>query len=181
MGKSFFTIEKKDIFYGQNCLESLYGDISTFANNAVTSKGINISGQTLFPLKYHILIQTNTNSILLKYTSGDNLVYTASVLALTWALPPTYYCKKNTYTMYLSGGNLTTTINKWLTQDQVFQSFTLSGGNFTGSIEFRQKSTTSTTADKLIWILSIDTRTQSIQRKICLNIATSWDCLERNK
>lgn len=83
MGKSFFTIEKKDIFYGQNCLESLYGDISTFANNAVTSKGINISGQTLFPLKYHILIQTNTNSILLKYTSGDNLVYTASVLALT--------------------------------------------------------------------------------------------------
>jgi hypothetical protein len=40
-GKNFFTIKNKDIFYGQNCVESLYGEMSSFANNAMTSKGIN--------------------------------------------------------------------------------------------------------------------------------------------
>ena len=149
-GKNFFNLKNKDIFYGQNCVESLYGDVSTFANNAVTSKGIFVSGQTIYPLKYHILIQPSANNIILKYTSGDNIVYTASVLALTGTLPSTYYCQKNTYTMRLSGSDLQVTINKGLSQNGNFQSFILSGKNFTGSVEFRQRNIPSGIVDKLI-------------------------------
>jgi hypothetical protein len=82
--------------------------------------------------------------------------------------------------MYLSGTNFQVTINKGLSQDQNFQSFSLSGKNFTGSIEFRQKNINSGSG-KLIWILSVDKRTQSIQRKICLRLSNKGDCLERNK
>jgi hypothetical protein len=75
--------------------------------------------------------------------------------------------------MSLSGKNLQVTINKGITQDQNMQSFILSGRNFTGEIELRQKNIKTNEPDKLIGIFTIDTRTQSIQRKICLNIATS--------
>lgn len=181
MGRPFFDLKNKDIFYGQNCLESLYGDISTFANNAITSKWIRTGGQVVYPSQYHILIKPSTNSIILSYTSGSS-VYTASLLALTGQLPWAYYCKKSNYLMTLSGGNdLKISINKSLAQDQNFQSFILSWGNFTGSIELRQKSIPAGSPDKLIGTITVDTRTQSIQRKICLNISPQWDCLERNK
>ena len=182
MSRNLFTIKNKDVYYGENCVESIYGNMANYATNAITSKGIISWGITLYPIQYRIDIQPSTNSIIFRYVSGDNLVYTSSILALTGnTMPGGYYCKTSNYTISLSWKELDIRINKGLQQDNNLQSFILSWASFTGSIDFYQFSTTTSEPRKIIGTISVDTRTQIIQRRICLSLDTWGNCLERNK
>jgi hypothetical protein len=96
---------------------------------------------------------------------------TYNEFALTGNISSTYNCKTASYDMKLSWSNLDIIISKWLA------SFTLSWtAGFTWSIDFMQ---CTTTFCKQIGQLIVDTRTQSIQKSLCLTLSwsecTEWD------
>ena len=175
--RNSFQIKDKDVLYGQTCVEDVYGEIDTFVNAAIRSKSLQISGTTFaYPDKYFISLDKDTNSIQLRYQDTWGII-TYRTLALTGNVSPSYYCQTSSYDIVLSGTNLDVTINKGLAQDQNLQSFILSGaGGFTWSVDFMQ---CESSVCKQIGQLVVDTRTQSVQKKLCLtlsgNVCGEWD------
>lgn len=178
--RNMFQIKNKDVAYGQTCVESLYGEIRNFVDAAKRSKGLNSWNVLVYPDQYNIFITPTTNTIQLQYIV-NSLPYIYATRTLTGNTSAQRYCNTSSYDMVLSGNDMTVYINKWLAANAQFQWFILSGaGGFTGLINILQCPTNQPIC-KQLWQLSIDTRTQVIQKKLCLNINTGWLCDEWDK
>lgn len=179
-----FKPKNKDILYGEACVNSIYADISNFMNTSLTSKSIISGWLHIVPDKYYIDINTNNNSILLTYTYNDNN-YIYKQLNLTWNIPPNYYCNTNNYVMIFSGNSSLIEIDKWINwNNPSFKWFSINSWNsFYEKINLNLCPQWNIQYDKCkeIWIYEIDSRTDSIKRKNCLNVNFSWHCEERNQ
>jgi hypothetical protein len=116
------------------------------------------------------------NTIELNYKEGSGWILPYNAFELTGTLSASYNCQTANYDIVLSWPNLAVTINKGLAQNTNFQSFILSGWWFIWSVDVLQ---CKRSVCKQIGQLIVDTRTQSIQKKLCLTLSgsecTEWD------
>lgn len=182
-----FEPKNKDILYWETCVNNIYWDISSFVNNALTSKNILSWVERISPEQYYININPQDNSIILKYKKpNDNTDYILKSLHLTWDMPPNYYCQNNLYTMILSWNETNVIINKWLKENSEFKSFNINNRNsFYEKIFLKlcpyKNGMIDYTKCKEIWLYEVDVSTQNIKRSTCLNTNLSWGCDEWTK
>lgn len=187
MFRNSFKPKNKDILYWEACVNNVYADISSFINNALTSKNILSWSERISPEKYFIIINPNDNTIKLEYQrTNSGTIYIYKQISLTWDMPSNYYCQNNSYTMILSWNSTTVEINKWLIENSEFKSFLINNRNsFYEKIFLKLCPNKKWTIDynkcKEIWIYEIDISTQNIKKSTCLNTATWWNCLERTQ
>lgn len=185
--RNSFKPKNKDILYWEACVNNIYADISSFINNALTSKNILSWNERISPEQYYIDINPDNNTIILDYKKpNDPTSYRYKALNLTWNMPSNYYCENNTYNMILSGNHTTVEINKWLKENSELKSFIINNRNsFYEKIYLKlcpnNKWIINYSLCKEIWIYEIDISTQNIKKSTCLNTATWWNCLERTQ
>jgi hypothetical protein len=99
---SIFQVKNNDMFYGQNCINNIYGNMNSFLDSATRGQSLQVSGNvTVYPDIYYIDIDKDTNTIQLNYQdSGAILTY--NEFALTGNISSTYNCKTASYDMKLS-------------------------------------------------------------------------------
>jgi len=178
--RNSFQIKNKDIVYGQTCIEHLYGEIDNFVKSAIRSQDI-LSGTTsIYPDQYLIYIRPSQNTITLKYiTSGTISDY--HTYQLSGNVPSERYCHTSEYAVSISWSDTLLTINKGLETNSQHQSFRLStAGQFQLTTDILLQNTNGWVY-KHIGQFLIDTRTQALQKKICLSINTGGNCDEWDK
>ena len=178
--RNVFQVKNKDIVYGQTCVENLYGEINNFVKSAIRSQGLNSWGTTVYPDRYVIDILPSQETITLHYII-DNTSYLYESYELTGNIPNQRYCETNDYSIHLSGADNFLTINKGLWTDAQLRSFRLSGSQEFSLTTDILLYNNGSAVGKNIGQFLIDTRTQAIQKKLCLNINTDWTCYERDK
>ena len=173
-----FQLKNKDNLYWQVCVNNLYGNISDFFFAGLTSKSIFSGSEKIFPSIYYVDFNIPDNEIILKYQNSGT-IQNSRVYQLSWNISASYYCMTNSYQIILSWSSTTIKINKWLSQDENLQTLTLSwsASDFTWEVNFMQCGNDNTPCKEL-WKIEMDTRTQNIKKKICLNINGSWSCQE---
>lgn len=181
-----FKPKNKDILYWEACVNSIYADISNFINTALTSKSILSGTSRLMPETYYIDINTNNNSISFIYKrQWNNYIY--KKLNLTWDIASSYYCYTHSYAVVLSGNDSLIEIRKWINWNNLsLKWFSInSWSSFYEKLNLNlcpyENNIIQYNACKEIWIYEIDTRTDNIKRKNCLNVNFSWHCEERNQ
>lgn len=179
--KNIFQIKNKDIIYGQTCIEHLYGEINNFAKSAIRSQNISSGTTNIYPDQYLIYMIPSQNTITLKYIASGTLS-DYRTYQLSWAIPSERYCHTNEYTVIISWSDTMLTINKWLGTNAQHQSFRLSTpGQFQLTTDILLQHTNGGLY-KQIGQFFIDTRTQAIQKRICLVINnTGANCEEWDK
>lgn len=178
--KQLFQIKNKDVVYGQTCIENLYGKINNFAKSAIRSQSIYSWSVAYYPDTYKVEIIPSQNAIALSYIISWT-THIHQTYQLTGNVPTQRYCETNEYIIQLSGNDEVLSINKWLGENNQLQSFWLSGSQHFGTSIDIFLYTNNNPTGKHIGTFIIDTRTQAIQKKLCLNIATWGNCLEWDK
>ena len=178
--KNLFTYQKKELLYGESCINRMFGEINNFLYSAITSKWLYISGVTIYPQQYIINFDTTKNAIILQYNTNTPTTY--KYITMTWAMAQNYYCTNTAYQMFLTGEATTVTINKWLTPNNNMQNFFINTwGIFSWLVKMIFCYTNSSTCKEL-WSYAIDIRTQSIKNKLCTSLDdTNGSCLKRNQ
>ncbi len=185
MFRDSFQPKNKDILYWEACVNNIYADLSSFMNNALTSKNILSWWERISPEQYFININPNNNTIILEYKRpNDNTLYKYKSLDLTWNMPPDYYCQNSMYNMILSWNATNITITKWLKENSEFKSFNINNRNsfyekiFLKLCPYKNNSIQYNKC-KEIWIYEVDVGTQNIKRSTCLETSLSgWSCDE---
>ena len=173
--RNLFQVKNKDVIYGQTCIENLYGDLDNFIKSAIRSQGLNSWGTIIYPDRYVIEILPSQNTITLDYII-DTVSHQYQTYQLTGNIPSQRYCQTNSYSILLSGTDNLLTINKGLGTNAQYQSFRLSwANNFSLTTDIFLYNNGSTEG-KQIGQFVVDTRTQSIQKRLCLNITTGGSC-----
>lgn len=183
--RNIFQIKNKEIVYAQTCVENIYGQINNFAKWAIRSETI-LSGTasgtlSIYPDRYLIYMLPSQNTIRLTYytTTSGSAIY--QEYQLTGNIPNQRNCKSNAYDIILSGTDSVLTINKWLSTNAQHQSFRLSwAGQFSLTTDVMLYINGALTG-KNIAQFQIDTRTEALQKRICLNINTNGNCEEWDK
>ena len=183
--RNSFKPKNKDILYWEACVNNIYSDISSFINNAITSKNILSWNQRVSPEKYYIDINPDNNTINFEYKK-DNNIYEYKKLNLTWDMPPNYYCETNIYTMIMSWNHTIIEINKWLKENSNLSSFIINNRNSLHENIFLKlcpykNNIIQYTECKEIWIYEINTSIQNIRKSTCLNTDSTGNCKERTK
>ena len=182
--RSKFEPGNKDTLYWETCVNNIYWDISSFINNALTSKNILSWVERVSPEKYYININPQKNTIILKYNKpNDNTDYILKELNLTWEMPLNYYCQNNLYTMILSWNETNVTINKWMKENSELKGFNINNRNSFYEKIFLKKCPYKNNSNDLdyekckdLWLYEINVATQNIKRSTCLDINLSWGC-----
>jgi len=174
--RSSFQVKNKDVFYGQACVESIYGEINNFLYAAISSKSINSWWTQIFPDVYNINFDVSNQSISLKYKTTGNPYYTYSDITIS-GQNNIQYCNNNNSTLLLSWDSYEITINKWLQENTTTKAFYLSGVSITGQNIFRWCDGQGNECKNISYFLT-DTRTITIQKHMCLHFDTTGDCLE---
>lgn len=170
-----FEIKNKNIFYGQACVETVYGEINNFLYAGLSSKSLFTWNISIFPDQYTISFDSIQQRIELKYTEKGN-EYTYNTIPFT-GNSNIAYCSSNNYAILLTWKTYEIHINKWLQEDTNLQSFYLTWG-YTWSIwgnEFLLCSL-QWTGCKTIARFESDSRTLSITKQICLNLTNTGSC-----
>lgn len=179
--RNLFQIKNRDVVYGQTCIENLYGSINNFVKWAIRSQTISSGITVIYPDRYIINMLPSQNTISLQYISSG-IIYPYQTYELTGSIPTQRYCQTNGYDILLSGNDDTLTINKWLGTNAQHQSFRLSWANQFSLTTDILLHNTNATIDKHIGQFLIDTRTQAVQKRICLYInTTGGNCEEWDK
>ena len=178
--RNIFQIQNKDVVYGQTCIEHLYGEIDNFVKSAIRSQDISSGATNIYPDQYLIYMIPSKNTIALKYiASGTTTMYRN--YELTGIIPSERYCHTSEYNIIISWNDSMLTINKGLGTNAQHQSFRLSwAGQFQLTTDILLQNTNGGLYKQIGQFL-IDTRTQSLQKKICLSINTGWNCDEWDK
>lgn len=165
--KNNFQINNRDKFFGEACINNIYGDINNYMYAAITSKLIFSGTEKVYPTVYYIDFKSSTNSILFSHQKSTGSIVTQTTMTLTGTnIPSNYNCKSNAYNIVLSWWNFQLKINKWLLEDSNLRSMILSGGGntyFTGEIKFLLTYPNST-GYKELGKFEIDTRIQNIRK-----------------
>ena len=171
--KNLFQIKNRDVIYGQTCVENLYGEINNFVKWAIRSQTISSGTTTIYPDQYLIYMMPSQNTIKLKYiTSGT--IHTYQTYQFTGNIPNQRYCQTSNYNILLSGTDSVLSIMKGLWTNAQHQSFRLSTPNqFTLTTDVILYNNGATIGKNIAQFL-IDTRTQALQKRICLNINSTW-------
>ena len=171
-----FTIKNKDIFYGQACIETIYGEVNNFLYTAMSSKSVNSWWEQIFPDTYSI--QFSGQSITLGYqTSEDTYAIYRDILI---SGNTSNYCNDNTYNILMSGDTYTVYISKWL-QGEQWTNFFLSGASsiHTWGNTFLQCDS-ALTGCKTIAYFESDTKILHIKKQMCLTTNEAGECEERD-
>lgn len=187
--RNVFQVKNKDALYGEACINNLYGEASNYLYSAITSKAITSGDTKIHPDTYYIEFDTSadTNAIRFTYKTGSetHLRKDLSFTGISGDMPSNYNCTTNAYNIILSWASFRTQINKWLTEDANLQSMSLSGrgidrNTFSSEVRFLLTYPGSTWYRELGKFI-VDTRTQSIKSKMCLDINNTWNCNNRNQ
>lgn len=182
-----FKPKNKDIMYGEACVNNIYSDISSFINNALTSKNILSGLNKISPIQYIIDINPNGNTISLKYKESESaFAVSYKQLNLTGNMPPNYYCDTNAYTMILSWNNTIVEINKWFKENSSLKNFNINNSNSLYEKIFlklcpHNNNIVQYDKCKEVWLYEVDVSIQNIKRSTCLNTNSGWNCDERTQ
>lgn len=168
--KHIFFPQSRNLMYGQNCANILYGKVNNFINSAITSKWLYTGGILIFPEYYHIDFNILQNEIAFWYTINW-ITNNHEIFQLSGQEARKEYCQTNEYQIILSWNNQNITITKWLQTKVNNSTFTLLdwwNSKFTWAIylqlcnlDWQQCSTFST--------YITDTRTKHIRHGKCIN------------
>lgn len=175
--RSSFQIKNKDVLYGQACIETIYGEVNNFLHAAVSSKSVNSWGEQIFPSTYIITFDPLRQRIDLWYETSWTFYSLYRSISMTGE--SNNYCSSSSYTIVMHGDTYQIYINKWLQRTQERAFFFLSGINLvsTGANIFLQCDSVGTGC-KTLARFETDIRTINLKKQMCLNVATTGDCLE---
>jgi len=172
--RSVFYVKNKDIFYGQACIESIYGQVNNFLFAGMSSKSINSWWTQIFPNTYSIHFDPDNQKIDLIY--NDDAIYNS--MTISWQ-SNILYCNNNSITIYMSGDNYHIIITKGLQAQQHNKPIYLSGVDFLGRNIFWLCNIEGDDC-KEIAAFTTDTRTINIQKQMCLSFTGAGECYERD-
>ena len=181
--KNFFQIKNKDQYYWQVCVNNIYGQISNFIYQWITSKSIRSWQDLISPEKYSINFDYEQNWIFLNYTTQDWLTWYKNILFLSWNELKKYYCKSETYNIFftwLVGLNIE--FVRWLQEKNAnLDVFKIRDENMieyiTWGIVFLQCDKQNFIC-KNLWEFIFDKRNHSVVNKVCLIWSNTWSCEE---
>lgn len=185
--RNSFNPKNKDIMYWEACVNNIYSDISSFINNALTSKNILSWNKRISPKQYLIDINPNGNTISLKYKESESSeMISYKQLNLTGDILSSYYCDTNAYTTILSWNHTILEINKWFKESLSLKNFNINNSNSLHEKIFlklcpRNNNTIQYEKCKEVWLYKVDVSTQNIKRSTCLNTNSGWACDERTQ
>jgi len=173
--RSAFQNRDRDILYAESCVNKVYWDVNNFVYSAMTSRGLYISWNTIYPDEYNIDMNISTNNILLRYkTQTWTWVYINNILS--GDLLKTSYCSNSNYKITLSWSNLSVKINKSSLQDQNLPIFTLSWWTSLFTWQVKLLLCYIGTNCKELAAIVMDLRTQKAEKKKCLTLTSTWSC-----
>lgn len=174
--RSSFQVKNKDIFYGQACIETIYGEVNNFLYAAISSKSLNSWWTQIFPETYIITFSGQVIDLWYQESEGPYTIYSSIPISEN----TNNYCSSNKYTIVMTWDSYEVYISKWLQNNQN-TNFFLSGttGVSTWGNTFLQCDNTLTWCKTMAYFQS-DTRALSIQKKMCLAFEDNWDCSERD-
>lgn len=183
--RNVFQIKNKDAFYGESCINNLYGEVSNYFYSAITSKGIYSGNTLIYPQNYYIEFDPSKDALRLAYDIDGVTILTGKYLSLTGTVPSNYNCKTNSYYIAITGQFLQIKINKGLGEDNSLRSIVISGGGttsnpFVKSVRFLLMYPGSTEYKEL-GAFEMDVRTQNIKKANCLTINNTGTCNARDQ
>ncbi len=171
---------KRDYLYAETCINKVYWDINNFIYSAITSKWIYTGNSVIFPENYFININPQKNEIYLHYKTATS-TWTFMRYNLSGSDLKKSYCFNNDYQVFLSWENIEISIKKSTVEDSILPTFIIKDKpeQFTWIIKTLICYTNNC---KEIANLLIDTRTESITKRKCVQINNQGtDCLKRDQ
>lgn len=184
--KSFFQIKNKEQYYGQVCTTTLYGQVSNFVYQWITSKLIKTGSTTIVPVTYYITFDSVVNSIVLSYLSESGTTWIVKSFYFSGNDLKSYYCQSSSYTIFLTWINkLSIEIDKWLqeknTNLDVFRIKDQSQNQYiTWKVSFILCDKQNILCKPLSEFI-IDKRIHNIINKSCLTWSSTGSCDERDQ
>lgn len=177
--RNVFQNNNKDFLYAETCINKIYGDINNFIFSAITSKWLYIDENLIYPKQYDIIINPDYN-INFWYIDQNNQSWIYLTNDLSSPKLEENYCKTPNYEIKFSGDNFEININKEVLHNSSLSTFQISDGNFTKNIDLFLCYADNNC--KEIAEFTIDARTQSIQKRFCIQInKEESECLQRDK
>lgn len=174
--QNIFKPKNIQVYYWQKCVNDLYAFINTFNIAWLSSKWFDIWWNMIYPIAYKTEIISNQNKVI-NYIDTWAGYFELQIANLSGVNSPNDLCYINQmYRVELTWENITIESIKWSANNQ----FNISWWIYSWHIDLLLYQNWWSYTH--IWQYTIDKRSQTIIKRICLSLVFNWTwCTQRNQ